>query len=121
MRLADSLDLLAAVIATGLVVLTIVGRPSLPRLLLTLAFTFFVPGRAIVANWPKLTRWSEAAIAMVLSLSVLALAAAVSLWAHAWHPVGLFQAEAAASIVALIIGATRRHARARQQMRSGAK
>lgn len=115
-RLADLLDLLAALIAAGLVVLTLAGRPSVARLLLSLAFLFFVPGRAIVTNWPRLGQWSVAAMPMVLSLAVLGLLASVTLWAHEWHPVGLFQAEAAGSIVALGVGALRRHAPARRQI-----
>jgi uncharacterized membrane protein len=106
--LADLLDLLAVLVAGGLVILVQVGRPSLPRVLLTLAFVFFVPGRAIVSNWPRLGEWSEAAMPLVLSLAVLCLVATVTLWAHVWHPLGLFQAEAALSILGLLMGAVRR-------------
>jgi uncharacterized membrane protein len=83
--------------------------PALPRTLLTLAFTFFVPGRAIVTNWPAMARWSQAAMSMVLSLAVLTLLATVTLWAHAWHPVVLFQAEAGLSLAGLALGLARRH------------
>ncbi len=86
----------------------------MPRILLTLAFVLFVPGRAIVTNWPRIAQWSEAAMPMVLSLAVLCLIATVTLWAHEWRPVGLFQAEAAVSIVGLVIGTIRRRARASQ-------
>jgi uncharacterized membrane protein len=117
MRVADSLDLLAALIALSLIILTLAGRPSVPRLLLTAAFVFFVPGRAIVTNWPELARWSEAAMPIVISLAALALVATLTLWAHLWHPVGLFQLEAVASILALAAGVARRHLPAWRQAR----
>jgi uncharacterized membrane protein len=109
--LADLLDLVAGLVAGGLVIVVAVGGASVPRLLLAAAFLFFVPGRAIMTNWPRLAQWSEAAMSMVLSLAVLALVATVTLWAHDWHPLGWFQAEAGVSIVFLILGAYRRHAR----------
>ena len=119
-RLADSLDLLAVVVAGGLVILIEAGRPGVPRVLLSLVFLFFVPGRAIVSNWPGLARWSEAAMSMVLSLTVLALLATVALWLHEWHPLGLFQVEAVASVVGVVVGTLRRHSRTgRTQANSG--
>lgn len=110
-RLADSLDLLAAIIAAGLVILVSADRSGVPRVLLSLVFLFFVPGRAIVSNWPTLGWWSEAAMSMVLSLAVLALLATVTLWMHIWHPLGLFQLEAVASVVGIVVGTLRRHSR----------
>src|SRR5215467_13411021 len=92
---ADVLDLVAALTAVALILLVATGRGGLPRILLTLGFALFVPGRAIVTNWPRLARWSEAAITVTLSLGVLTLAAMISLWAHIWHPVGMFYGAAA--------------------------
>jgi hypothetical protein len=46
---------------------------------------------------------------VVFSLAALTLLAAVALWAHYWHPLGLFQAEAAASLAGLAVGLLRRH------------
>jgi hypothetical protein len=74
-------------------------------------FTAYVPGRAIVANWPAMARWSEVALAFVLSLAALCLAAMTALWAHYWHPIGLFQAEAALSVAGLAVAAFRRQRR----------
>jgi hypothetical protein len=85
------------------------GRPGMPRILLSLAFLFFVPGRAIVSNWPRLAQWSQAGMSMVISLALLALLATVTLWAHEWHPLGLLEAEGLASIGGLFIGTLRRH------------
>jgi peptidoglycan/LPS O-acetylase OafA/YrhL len=107
----EVLDLLAGLVAMGLIVLVYGGQSGLPRMLLTLGFTFFVPGRAIVANWPRMARWSGAAMPMVLSLAVLALLAMVALWAHLWHPVALFQAEAWLSLAGLGIAVARRRRR----------
>jgi hypothetical protein len=119
-RLADSLDLLAAIVAGGLVILVSADRPGVPRVLLTLVFLFFVPGRAIVSNWPRLGRWSEAAMSMVLSLTVLVLLATVALWIHEWHPLGLFQVEGAASVVGVVTGTLRRHSRTARARDAGA-
>jgi hypothetical protein len=93
------------------VILAVTDRPGMPRILLSFAFLFFVPGRAIVSNWPVLAQWSEAAMSMVISLTVLALLATVTLWAHEWHPLGLLEAEGLASIVGLVLGTLRRHVR----------
>ena len=112
---ADLLDLVAAVVAVGLVILAETGRSGTPRILLSLAFLFFVPGRAIVSNWPRLAQWSQAAMSMVISLTVLALLATVTLWAHEWHPLGLLDAEAVASIGGLALGTLRRHAHTAQR------
>lgn len=109
MQLADALDCLAVVVAAALLAVTLADRPSLPRVLLTLAFACFVPGRAIVSNWPQMADWSAAIMCVVLSISVLCLLALTTLWAHYWHPLGLFQAEAAASLMGLALSVARRH------------
>jgi cation transport ATPase len=103
-RLPDVLDLIAALTAVALVVLVATGRAGLPRILLTLGFAFFVPGRAIVTNWRRLARWSEVAATIVLSLAVLTLAATVSLWARWWNPSALFYFEAGLCLVGLGAG-----------------
>lgn len=110
--LRDFLDLVAVDIAVSLTGLVVVGAVGLPRMLLALAFSFFVPGRAIVTNWPRLASWSEFGMPVVVSLAVLALGAATALWAHVWHPVGLFEIESGLSVVALVAGISRRHGRA---------
>ena len=112
-RQADMLDVTAIVLSVLLVTLVFVGWSGPPRVLLTVAFAFFVPGRAIVGNWPRMGQWSEAATSMVLSLAVLVLLTTVMLWVHAWHPLGLFQVVAGLSLVGLIIGMARRRRRTR--------
>jgi uncharacterized membrane protein len=108
-RKEQALDLFAALIAAGLIVLTLGRWSGVLRILMALAFTFFVPGRAIVTNWPRVARWSAATMPMVLSLAVLSLLATVALWARVWHPVQIFEIEASLSLAGLSIGMTRRH------------
>jgi hypothetical protein len=107
--LRDLLDASGVTISVGLLGLILDGAAGPARILLAVAFTFFVPGRAIVTNWPRFAYWSEFGMSMVLSLALLALLATVALWAHEWHPVGLFQIEAPLSAVALVVGMIRRH------------
>jgi len=102
------LDLIAALNTVALVALVHSGRDGIPRILLTLGFAMFVPGRAIVTNWPRMSRWSETALTVTLSLAVLTLAAMISLWAHLWHPVGMFYGAAALCLAGLIAGQIRR-------------
>jgi len=109
---AEILDLLAGVIAALLLVVTLAGLTGPARLLLTVAFTFFVPGRAIVTNWSRMAGWSDIAMSIALSLGVLTLFASVSLWARMWNPLGLFQSEAVASLAGLGAAFARRRARA---------
>jgi uncharacterized membrane protein len=107
----DALDLLAALIAVALIVLVYRGWTGPPRVLLALAFAFFVPGRAIVTNWRQTANWSGVAMPMLFSLAVLILVAMVALWAHYWHPLGIFQVEALVSLAMLGVGVARRHRR----------
>jgi uncharacterized membrane protein len=106
---SNLLDLLGALICVGLLALTLAGRSGVPRLLLALAFVAYVPGRAIVSNWPLIARWSEVVMSMIFSVVGLGLIATVALWVHFWHPVGLFQVEAVLSLAGLVLGAARRH------------
>jgi len=48
---------------------------------------------------------------MVFSLALLTLVATITLWAHIWHPLGLFQIEAWLSLAVLSIGIVRRAGR----------
>jgi len=107
--LSDALDGAAVIIAAGLVAFAATGIQGLPRVLLALGFIAFVPGRAVTTNWPRLVPWSEAAVSMLFSLAIVALLAAVTLWAHYWHPIGLMEAEAGASLVGLAAAGARRH------------
>lgn len=107
-RRAELLDVLAAVIAVALLVLVAADASGPLRILLVLAFTFFVPGRAIITNYPRMARWSDLGTSIVVSLGVLAFLATVTLWARFWHPLGLFQVEAVLSLAGLAVGIVRR-------------
>jgi hypothetical protein len=108
-QLGNVLDLSASLIALGLLALSYTDRTGLPRTLLALGFAFFVPGRAIVSNWPQMESWSKLAIPMVFSLALLALLATTTLWAGVWHPMVLFQVEAWLSIAGLCLAMARRN------------
>jgi uncharacterized membrane protein HdeD (DUF308 family) len=107
--LDNALDLSAGLIAIGLLALSYLGESGILRIALTLGFAFFVPGRAIVTNWPRMTSWSKVAMAMVLSLALLTLLATITLWADVWKPMDLFQAEAWVSLAGLCLGIARRN------------
>ena len=107
-RRAEILDLLAGLIAVALLVLVFADQVGAARMLLALLFAFFVPGRAIVSNWPRMAEWADIAMSVVLSIGLLTLLATVCLWARIWHPLGLFQIEAAVSLIGLGVAVTRR-------------
>jgi len=107
-RRAEVLDVLAAAVAVALLAMVQEHASGLPRILLVLAFTFFVPGRAIITNYPRLARWSDLGASMLVSLGVLAFLATVALWARFWHPLGLFQVEAVLSLAGLAAGIVQR-------------
>jgi hypothetical protein len=105
---AERLDLLACGIALGLVVLVAADFWPALRLVLALLFTFYVPGRAVVSNWPRVARWSGIGMSVVFSLSILTLLATVTLWIGFWHPLGLFVVEAVISLAGLANGVVTR-------------
>lgn len=107
-RRAEVYDGLAVLAALLLIIFANVGGITWIRLLLTLAFTFFVPGRAIVSNWPRVARWSPEAMSIVFSLGIVTFLATVTLWARFWHPIPLFDVEAVLSLIGLIISIVRR-------------
>jgi peptidoglycan/LPS O-acetylase OafA/YrhL len=107
--LSNMLDMSAALITAALLAVTYLGETGLLRILLAVGFVFFAPGRAIVANWPRMAIWSAVAMPVVLSLTLLTLAATVALWAHAWRPMDLFQIEAWPSAAALCLALARRN------------
>jgi hypothetical protein len=105
---SEVLDLLAAFTCAALIAAIALDRVGPARIVLALVFTFFVPGRAIVANWPRMARWSEAAMPMVISLAITTLVATVALWVHLWYPLQIFQVEAWLSLAGLVIAIVRR-------------
>jgi hypothetical protein len=114
-RRAERLDLLACGIALALILLVAVDFSAGLRLVLALLFTFYVPGRAIVSNWPRVARWSGVGMSVAFSLGLVTLLATVTLWIGFWHPLGLFVVEAVISLAGLANGVvTRRQLAARR-------
>jgi hypothetical protein len=107
---AEVLDLLAGVIAALLLALILAGLTGPVRLLLAVAFTFFVPGRAIVSNWSRMAGWSDIGMSIAFSLGILTLFATIALWVKLWHPLGIFEVEAVASLVGICVAVARRRA-----------
>lgn len=105
---AEVLDIAAAGIALVLLLLVLFNVTGPPRLLLTVVFTFFVPGRAVVSNWPRMEAWADMAMCIAISLGLLVTIALIALWLRAWHPESLFAAEALVCIGWLGIGTVRR-------------
>ena len=107
-RTDDVLDLLSGFMTACLLAVFYAGWSGWPRTLLALAFTFFVPGRAIITNWGGMTPSPKFGLSMVLSLGVLTLLATMGLWTHAWYPLTLFQIGAWLSLFGLSVGIIRR-------------
>jgi uncharacterized membrane protein len=107
-RRAEILDLAACCVAVVLLLLVVVDFWAPLRLLLAVAFTFFVPGRAIVSNWPRVAHWSSVGMSVVFSLGALTLLATFALWTGFWHPLTLFAAEASISLAGIAIAIVRR-------------
>lgn len=107
-RRAEILDLAACCVAVVLLLLVVVDFWAPLRLLLAVAFTFFVPGRAIVSNWPRVAHWSSVGMSVVFSLGALTLLATFALWTGFWHPLTLFMAEASISLAGISIAIVRR-------------
>lgn len=105
---ADLMDLVAALIAIVLLVVDFVDRVDVARVLLALLFTLYVPGRAVVSNWPRMADWSDIGMSIAMSLGILILLATTTLWVGFWHPLGLFQLEAVLSLIGLSLAAARR-------------
>lgn len=108
-RPGDVPDLVAGLLTAALLAVFYTDGTGLTRVLLTLGFACFVPGRAIVSNWNLVARWSDWAMPMVFSLATLTLVATVALWAHRWRPLAEFQVIAWLSLAGLAIGFIRRH------------
>ena len=100
---AWALDGGSLVITLVLAVMVAFGVTGILRVFLALGFAAYVPGRAVVANWPSARARSEIALPVVLSISMTTLASVLGLWLHAWQPLTQFAVEATASVLALTV------------------
>jgi uncharacterized membrane protein len=113
--LDDALDAGCLFVTVALVTVLALGGRSVVRDVAAVVFTVFVPGWAVVSNWPAVGRRSRVAASVVVSLSLLTLVATVTLWLHYWHPVGTAEIEGVATVAALTTALARRSTRARHQ------
>jgi uncharacterized membrane protein len=96
-------DLTLLAVTALLVVLIVRGVDGLPRVLATVAFACLVPGGALVTRLPFREPDEILALAVVLSLAILAAATLVMAWIGAWHPLRLTAGLGAASAAILLL------------------
>lgn len=107
-RIDNLLDAATLMVAAALLALAVLRVQDPVRVVMASAFTLFAPGWAIVTHWDVVRKRTRFAASIVLSLSVLSILAIVSVWIHAWHPIGLMELEASAVIAAVAAGNLRR-------------
>jgi hypothetical protein len=98
---ADIIDTLAIIAALVVLMFMLADQTGGLRTFAAFCFAFFVPGRAVVSNWPRLAEWSDIGMSVVLSLALVTSVSMVTLWLKYWHPIGLFQIEAGLSVAGL--------------------
>jgi hypothetical protein len=106
---SDLIDLACIAIATIMVLSVALNSQNAVRAVAAVIFALFVPGRAVVANWPAIGTRAPVAVTVLFSLALLTLIATAALWSHFWHPLGLLVAESVLSAGALIAAILRRH------------
>lgn len=107
-QLDSILDASTLAVTAALLALALLRVDSPVRVVMASGFTLFAPGWAIVTHWAALRKRSRFGASIVLSLSLLTIVAIVSVWIHAWHPVGIMEVEALAVIAAVVVGSLRR-------------
>jgi hypothetical protein len=108
-------DLVALGGSLGTLVLVALGMKGSLRLAFALVFVLVGPGQAIVGNWPAswpplwpaTRRGFSLAIPILISLSLLVWISLIALWLHSWHPIAIFEVEATACALALVIAILR--------------
>jgi uncharacterized membrane protein len=98
---ADIIDTLCVMAALVVLMFMLANQAGGLRTFAAFCFAFFVPGRAIVTNWARLAEWSDIGMSVVLSLALVTSVSLLTLWLKYWHPIGLFQVEAALSVAGL--------------------
>ena len=107
----DLLDLVSVAVTATVAVAVLTQDESAVRAVAASLFTLFVPGRAVVTNWPGIAQRAHVAVSVFFSLVLLTFFATVTLWLRYWHPLGLLVVECLVCIVALFVGILRRHRR----------
>ena len=109
----DLIDIASIAVTATTAVSVAANEKNAIRVVAAVLFTLFVPGRAIVSNWPSVGVRSPLAVSVLFSLSILTLAATVTLWSDYWRPIGLLEVECTISTVALLTAMLRRRSAAR--------
>jgi hypothetical protein len=104
----DLIDVACVAVTVAVAVAVATNERNAFRAVVAVAFSLFVPGRAIVSNWPTLAQKPHVALSILFSLSVLTFVSTVTLWLNYWRPLGLLEVEAGVVMVALFIGLVRR-------------
>lgn len=95
-------DVGAAVVTAGLLLVVGLGLTGPVRVLLALSFVTFVPGWAIL-DWIRLAEGiSRVALAVALSLAICSAAALMLLWLRRWEPFLLLYVTGAVSLIAVV-------------------
>ena len=105
---ADLIDVASIIVTAAVAVAVATNERNFIRPVAAVIFVLFVPGRAIVSNWPALAERSQFAVSVLFSLTVLTLAATFILWSDVWRPLGLLEVECVITAVALFAAIVRR-------------
>ena len=109
---SDLIDAACLAVIAVLTVAVLVDERNAVRVLAAIAFTLFVPGRAVISNWPILSTRSPITASILFSLAILTFVATITLWSDLWHPIGLLEVECVISAAALITAMLRRRSAA---------
>jgi uncharacterized membrane protein len=104
----DLIDIACVAVSVAVAVAVAVNERSAFRAVVAVAFSLFIPGRAVVSNWPTLAVRPHVALSIVFSLSILTFVSTVTLWLNYWRPLGLLEVESGVVVVALFVALGRR-------------
>lgn len=105
---ARLIDASCIAVTVALLSLVAAGWVGLARVLLTLAFAVYVPGWAVVGYCMPDKRGSQAALPVLVSVTLLTASGTFTLWLHVWNPMLMFDILAGASILLISATAIRR-------------
>ena len=81
---SDLIDAACLGVIAVLLVAVLVDERNAVRVLAAIAFTLFVPGRAVITNWPILSTRSPITASILFSLAILTFVATITLWSNLW-------------------------------------
>jgi uncharacterized membrane protein len=104
----DLIDASCVAVTVAVAIAVATNERNAFRAVVGVIFALYVPGRAIVSNWPRMAARSQLAAPVLFSLSILTLLATLTLWAGQWHPLGLLEVECLAVGITLFAALWRR-------------